>query len=46
MEIVDGGTTYYFDATKELIVNNIFNLHIKSENIAIRGMEIPVEIEI
>ncbi|MEC9096522.1 MAG: hypothetical protein VX776_07825 [Planctomycetota bacterium] len=47
MEVVDSGTTYYFDAAKQQVVNRVFHLHVKGDiKLTIQGMEIPAKIEI
>ena len=47
MELIDGGSTYFFDAEKQQVVDSNFKLHVKGKiTLSVQGMEIPAEIEI
>ncbi len=47
LELVDGGTTYFFDAEKNQIVDSVFKLHVKGAiTLSVQGMEIPAELDI
>ena len=47
MEVIDGGSTYFFDAEKQQVVDSNFKLHVKGKiTLSVQGMEIPAEIEI
>ncbi len=47
LELVDGGSTYYYDASTNQVVSSQFKLHVKGEiTLSVQDMEISAELDI